>query len=154
VTVVFSMLTSAYLVRRGLPGWGALPKPPLLWANTLLLVLSSLALERAKRLTLGEGLSKARPWLLGAALLAALFVGGQLVVWKRLAALGYTLAHGPASGFFYLLTAIHGLHLVGGLIAWGRVWRHPSPLRVELCALYWHFLLAVWLWIFALLHVT
>ena len=68
----------------------------------------------------------------------------------------------PANGFFYLITGLHGLHLLGGLVAWGRtsdkVWRGFEPaqvrLSVELCAVYWHFLLVVWLVLFALLLLT
>ena len=90
------------------------------------------------------------------------FLIGQLLAWQQLNAGGYYLASNPASTFFYLLTAVHGLHLLGGLVALGRaairVRRGVDPnrlrLSLELCAMYWHFLLLVWLVLFALLFIT
>ena len=91
---------------------------------------------------------------------AFVFLVGQLVVWRELTMAGFVAMTSPAAAFFYLLTAIHGLHLAGGLLALGRVgarlWSpEPDPgktrLSVELCALYWHFLLFVWLVVFSLL---
>ncbi|MFX5494500.1 cytochrome c oxidase subunit 3, partial [Acinetobacter baumannii] len=78
---------------------------------------------------------------------------GQLLAWRQLSAAGYWLAANPANTFFYLLTALHGLHVAGGLAALGRVtvraWRGSDAgrlaLSVELCATYWHFLLVIWL---------
>ena len=73
--------------------------------------------------------------------------------------MGYFAATDAASAFFYLITAMHALHLVGGLVAWARttnkVWRGfdvtQVHLSVELCAVYWHYLLLVWLVLFGLL---
>ena len=100
--------------------------------------------------------------LLGAGSFAFVFLAGQLLAWQQLVDLGYFAATNPANGFFYLVTAVHGLHLLGGLVAWGRtaekVWSGFAPakvrLSVELCAVYWHFLLVVWLVLFALLLFT
>ncbi|MCH8835570.1 MAG: cytochrome c oxidase subunit 3, partial [Proteobacteria bacterium] len=90
------------------------------------------------------------------------FLVGQLVVWQQLAALGYFAATNPAAAFFYLITALHALHLLGGMVVWGRttakVWRgvevEQVRMSVELCAVYWHFLLVVWLVLFGLLLFT
>ncbi|MCI2430051.1 cytochrome oxidase subunit III [Candidatus Acetothermia bacterium] len=169
-TMLFAMLLSAYLVRLGFSEEHALPKPNLLWFNTLLLVFSSLALERASR-----GTARRAPalWLVGGAL-AVLFLIGQLFAWSELAQAGYFLATNPASSFFYLLTALHGMHLLGGLVAWTRTascviqegrgesrgeavrFAPASSTRVklELCAFYWHFLLAVWVVILILVWMT
>ena len=81
---------------------------------------------------------------------------GQLVAWRQLGAAGYFLATNPANTFFYLLTALHGLHVFGGLVALGRTGERCGGgddvrLSVELCAIYWHFLLVVWLLLFGLL---
>jgi cytochrome c oxidase subunit 3 len=99
-----------------------------------------------------------RSLLAGGALTLA-FVAGQLLVWKQLSDAGYFLATSAATGFFYLLTAVHGLHVLGGLVAWSRtsarVWRGDRAerlqLSVEMCAIYWHFLLVVWVVLFAVL---
>ena len=87
---------------------------------------------------------------------------GQLVAWQQLHADGYILAGNPASAFFYVLTAIHGLHLVGGLWVWARTTARVMTgadvesvrLSVELCTVYWHYLLLVWVILFALLLTT
>jgi cytochrome c oxidase subunit 3 len=84
------------------------------------------------------------------------------LAWQQLVAAGYFLATSPASSFFYLITALHGLHLLGGLIALGRtigkVHHHYAAdevcLSVELCAIYWHLLLLVWILCFTLLLFT
>jgi len=103
-----------------------------------------------------------RTGLIAAGVLTCAFLAGQLAVWQQLNDAGYFLATNPANAFFYLLTAVHGVHLVGGLVAWARtaakVWRGIEVakvrLSVELCAIYWHFLLGVWLVLFALLLST
>lgn len=157
-TVLFSLLLSAYLVRMGLPDWARLPKPGILWVNTLWLLLGSASLELARRAARSRELSMARSaWLLGGAF-ALLFVIGQLLAWKRLASWGYFLATNPASSFFYLLTALHGLHVLGGLLVWGyataRMGRSIALLSVELAATYWHFLLGVWAAMLGLFWLT
>jgi cytochrome c oxidase subunit 3 len=150
VSVLFLLLSAAYVMRMGFGDWVPLDEPPILWANTLALVLSSAAFHYAGR-------SPAA--LYAGGVFAALFLAGQLVAWKQLDGLGYFVAANPANTFFYLLSALHGLHLLGGLAAWGRAagkLRHggaPAGLRQEirLCALYWHFLLVLWLGLFGLL---
>jgi cytochrome c oxidase subunit 3 len=97
--------------------------------------------------------------LLMCGLFALAFLTGQLWVWQHLRQLGYLVASNPANSFFFLLTGLHGLHLMGGLVAWVVVLaraRHPvsfakARANVDLCALYWHFLFVVWLVLFALL---
>ncbi|TBH20464.1 cytochrome c oxidase subunit 3 [Thermus thermamylovorans] len=147
VTSLFAALTSAYLVRMGLPGWQALPTPPLLWLNTLLLLLASLSLEKAAR---QESWSRAKPWALAGGVLGVGFLLGQLLAWRLLLDLGYAPAGNPASGFFYLITGLHGLHLLGGVLAlaWPLA-RQGRALRP--CAWYWHYLLGVWLFFLGLL---
>jgi len=158
VTILFSALISAYVVRMGLPDWRALPEPGVLWFNTALLVLSSVALQWSRG---QSALRELRGVWLGA-LLGLLFVLGQFWAWAQLYALGYFVTSNPSNSFFYLITALHGLHLVGGLGAW--VWvgvRAKSGLskdrfraNVALCTTYWHFLLLVWLVLFALMLLT
>jgi len=161
-TILFSALVSAYLVRMGLPDWRSLPEPGILWVNTALLVLSSAALQLARLAARRARLRELRQGLLAGGLLSLLFLLGQLVAWRQLQGMGYFAATNPSSSFFYLLTAIHGLHLLGGLIALGQVMRRAwegacaagRHLGVELCAIYWHFLLLVWLLLFGLMLAT
>ncbi|MFL5156825.1 MAG: cytochrome c oxidase subunit 3 [Microvirga sp.] len=150
---LFALFFSAYAMRMQLPDWRTLPIPAILWLNTAMLVLSSLALHGAKS-AIGRGeMPELRMGLLAAGISAMAFLSGQLLAWRQLTGEGYLLAANPANAFFYVLTGVHGLHLLGGLVALGRTtekaWREtttePLRLSVELCATYWHFLLLVWL---------
>lgn len=153
VASVFSLTISAYLMRREMGAdWHSLTVPGILWVNTALLVLASLALQLAWRAAGHGQVGRLRRALLAGGGLTLAFVTGQCIAWARLEAAGYYLAANPANAFFYLLTVLHALHLLGGLVAWGRVLlrvRSGAPATrlypgVELCALYWHFLLLVW----------
>ena len=161
-TVVFSLSVVVYLDRMTFADWRPLPEPWLLWPNTAILILSSVALQWARVAANRGRIDGVRAGLLAGGGFAFAFLAGQLLAWQQLAALGYFAATNPANAFFYLLTALHGLHLLGGLVAWGRttakMWRgfEVAELRlsVELCAVYWHFLLLVWLVLFGLLLFT
>jgi len=158
-TSLFVLFVSAYAMRLNLADWTPLPRPRLLMWNTALLVSASLAMEwtvhaarRADRDQVRRGL-----WASGALTLG--FLAGQLFVWKQLNDAGYFVTTSAAAAFFYLLTAVHGLHVLGGLVAWVRASARSRRgadaarvrLGVELCATYWHYLLAVWVVLYALL---
>jgi cytochrome c oxidase subunit 3 len=159
---LFALFISAYVMRMQLADWSPVPKPTLLWVNTGILMLSSAALHRA-RVSAGQsdiGAVRKPILVAGAANLA--FVAGQLLAWRQLSQAGYFLTSNPASSFFYLITALHGLHVLGGVVALGwsgvRAWqtRDPSSLRlgIDLCSLYWDFLLLMWLVLFGLLLLS
>ena len=159
VGALFTLVISAYSMRQNLADWRALPVPKLLWFNTGVLVLSSLALQWAYLAARRNDLEGVIIGLLGGGVSAVIFLIGQLLAWQQLIVAGYFVASNPANSFFYLITAVHGLHLMGGLVALGRttskVWRGAKvievQLSVELCAIYWHFLLLVWLVLLGLL---
>ena len=143
--------------------WVALPEPPLLWFNTLVLGLASVAYEWARRRAKSgdEGTAKLAFLAAGAATFAFLVL--QLAVWNELVARGYYAHANPANAFFYLITGVHGVHLLGGLVAWARAARRFAGTQVDserlvrsvdLCALYWHFLLLIWLGMLALFAST
>ncbi len=158
-TSLFALFVSAYAMRINYLDWSPLPQPRLLTFNTALLVLASVAMQWAVIAARRGNLGGVKSGLMMAGLLTLGFVLGQLMVWKQLHAAGYFLASSAATGFFYMLTAVHGLHVLGGLVAWtrtsARAWQggraHRLQLAVELCATYWHFLLVVWLALFAVL---
>lgn len=159
-TSLFALTVSAYLMRleQG-SDWRPLSMPGLLWGNTLLLVAASLALQRAWRAARAEKAAALRTGLAWGGGLSLAFLIGQGLAWWQLTAAGATLQASPAGSFFYLLTLLHGLHLIGGLVAWWRAWRRLGrggdiTAGVELCALYWHYLLVVWGVLFALLLMT
>ncbi|KVC67557.1 cytochrome oxidase subunit III [Burkholderia stagnalis] len=146
-TALFSLLLLAYGMRMREPDWEPIPHPALLWWNTGALALASLAMQRARQMTLHRA-----AWLVAGGVLAAVFVIGQLIAWRMLAAAGQTVAGNPSNSFLYLLTGLHGMHVLGGLVAWAltiALLRRADPFRAQraiaLCAIYWHFLLAVWL---------
>jgi cytochrome c oxidase subunit 3 len=156
---LFALLASAYVMRAGEPDWRSAPMPPLLWINTGLLILSSLALQASVHAARRGQSRIARFRLLMGAAAALAFLVGQLLAWREFAAAGYFLSTNPANSFFYLITGLHGAHLAGGVAALaatvvkarGDVAITPERRGLELCALYWHFLLIVWLIMFALL---
>jgi cytochrome c oxidase subunit 3 len=156
---LFALFISAYSMRMNMLDWRALPVPRLLWFNTGVLVLSSAALQWAHTAARRNDIDGVIVGLCAGGASAVSFLVGQLLAWRQLNAGGYFLASNPANSFFYLITAVHGLHLMGGLTALGRttarVWRGAEPaqvrLSVELCAIYWHFLLLVWLVLLGLL---
>lgn len=170
-TVIFTLIVAAYLVRMGFPtamdhgmgeDWRPMPEPPLLWINTAVLALSSLAWEMARRSAVSGDVRRMRSAATAGGILGLLFLAGQILLWRHYQAAGYYLAANPANAFFYLLTAVHGLHLAGGIvggaralsqIAMGSDMRRASR-NVRLCAVYWHYLLLVWALLAGLLVLT
>jgi cytochrome c oxidase subunit III len=159
VAVLFMLLVVAYGGRMAYEDWRPAPQLRLLWANTFVLILSSVALQWAQYSVRRGQLDAMRVGLLAAGAFTVVFLFGQLLAWRQLATMVYFDVTNPAIAFFYLITGLHGLHLLGGLVAWGRtvgkVWGNfnVAAIRqsVELCTLYWHFLLGVWLVLFGLL---
>ncbi|MDU8357058.1 cytochrome C oxidase subunit III, partial [Pseudomonas syringae pv. actinidiae] len=149
VGALFALLISAYFMRMIYTDWQPAPVPAILWPNTAMLALASMALQGAVFAAHKGQLENVRLALLAGALASLAFLGGQLLAWRDFAAEGYFATGNPAASFFYLLTAMHGLHIVGGLVALSRVniraWRSVRPeklvLSTELCAMYWHVLL-------------
>ena len=162
VTMLFIGFTSAYIVRRTGLDWRPLPLPRLLWANTAALLLSSAALEVARRRRRALDLSGLRRWLGATALLAALFALGQLQAWRLLRALGFFLSSNPHSSFFYMLSGVHLFHLGGGLVWFALVLHRLRGARyaaagggrtLSLFATYWHFLGLLWVYVLVLIFV-
>jgi len=162
VTVVFTLTVISYADRMLFSTWRPMPEPWILWLNTALLIASSIAMQWASNSTGRDDMGGVRDGLLFGGVLTLAFLTGQLFVWQQLVDLGYYAHTNTANAFFYLLTALHGLHLLGGLIAWGRsVLRMRRGgtaadlrLSVELCTTYWHYLLLIWLVLFALLLMS
>ncbi|MGH8475342.1 MAG: cytochrome c oxidase subunit 3 [Methylococcales bacterium] len=160
--MLFFLLFITYASRMQLGDWHPLPEPRILWLNTVLLVFSSCAFRWAKLAWSRSAIHTVYKTLLAAGILAFLFLAGQLLAWQQIRSSGYLLEGNPATSFFYLITLVHGLHVAAGLVAWFRTWvrfvRGNSVLGIrigiELCALYWHFLLVVWLIFYGLMLST
>ena len=186
--MVFISLTSAYIFRRGLPtfdgtqnayvrDWGAVRLPwALLGVNTLILLLSSLTMELARRkaarqaalapvksipgVSLGD--ERSWPWLGITVTLGIAFLAGQWLAWGELHNRGFYVDTNPSSSFAFLLTIAHAVHLAGGMIAllWAgstSLLHRPIESRrivVDITAWYWHFMAVLWIYIFALLGLA
>ena len=160
--MVFGAFTGAFVFRRGLSGdWASMPKPPILFVNTAVLLASSLALEMARR-ALNAGIrAKFNSWWSAGAGLGVLFLLGQALAWRQLKDLGIYVASSPSSSFFYVLTASHAFHLVGGVAALmyvaveSRRSSQGLPRRTvaDISAIFWHFLDGLWVYLMVLFYV-
>lgn len=161
-TSVFALFISAYTIRMEEPDWRPVTEPMLLWVNTAILILASIAYHWTRNAAISDEQDKLKPGLLVSGALTILFLVGQLVAWQQLNTAGYAVGSNVANAFFYLLTAAHGLHMLGGLWVWARstmkVWTGAEAdsvrLSIELCTVYWHFLLLVWIVLFGVLLST
>jgi len=153
ITMSFAAYTSALVVRQGSGGdWQHFQLPPILILNTLVLVASSATLEVGRRRSAVAG------WLRLTLVMGLLFIGGQVLAWRDLAAQGLFLATNPGSAFFYILTALHALHLLGGVAALmyilGRQRRAGGAVPLQAlgaASLYWHFMTVLWLYLLLVL---
>jgi cytochrome c oxidase subunit 3 len=170
ITSLFGLFISAYYMRMNHSGtmgghtdWSSIPKPSILWLNTVCLVAASMAMQWARNAARRRQLDMMRSALVTGGMLTLAFLAGQLSAWAQVSdSLCFTLRN-PAIAFFYLLTAVHGAHLLGGIFVWGKTLarsgsRHApldsAGLTVELCSVYWHYLLLIWLLLFGLLLLT
>lgn len=159
---LFALFASAYTLRMEEPDWIPVKDPDLLWINTAFLVLASIAYHWTRNQAVSGRGNNLMAGLIASGALSILFLVGQFATWQQLQEAGYYVSSNPANAFFYLLTAVHGLHLLGGLFVWGRSLQQVSTgadadtvrLSVELCTIYWHFLLLVWVVLFGLLLST
>ena len=162
-TVIFSLFVVSYSDRMLVHDWRSLSQPWLLWINTLILILTSVAFHRTKVLVEKNEFEKTKNSLFIVGFLTFAFITGQLLVWQHFVSLGEYASTNPANAFFYVLTALHGLHVLGGLYFWAKVttqlFRENYKIskikhNIELCVIYWHFLLIVWFVLFGLMVAT
>jgi cytochrome c oxidase subunit 3 len=185
IGMIFVSFTSAYIVRQGLPtldartgtlvrDWIPVRLPRLLLINTLVLLISSVTMELARRQTERDApVARTRsipgatsrgdhevPWLALTVVLGLVFLTGQWMAWRELAAKGFYLATSASSSFVYLLTGMHGVHLLGGVLALlataaSSLLRRPVTSRLiilDVTGWYWHFMAFLWVYIFCLLE--
>lgn len=158
-TSLFSLFIAAYVMRMEGTDWSVIAMPWQLWLSTAMLIAGSVSLQMASAFGRRRRWGGAHFLLLAGGICAFAFLGVQLWAWQALLASRVVPAGNPAGSFFYLLTAMHGLHVAGGLAGWGVALsgfhRQVDAVRVArrmtLCARYWHFLLAVWLVLFGTL---
>jgi cytochrome c oxidase subunit III len=162
IVMLFAAFTSAMVVRKGISNdWVPTELPRVLWLNTAILLASSATLERSRRSLAAGVVDRFAPWLYVTVGLGLMFVAGQLLAWHELALRGVYLATNPSSSFFYLLTAAHGVHLLGGIAALFYILFRTRRFIVEptrrapldVTAIYWHFMDGLWIYILWLLRV-
>ena len=163
IVMMFTALTSAYIVRAASSDdWRPLPMPRVLALSTALILISSATLEAARRKLKADIRSGYIKWLGFTTILGLAFLVSQLFAWRQLARQGVYVATHPHSSFFYLLTATHGVHLLGGLLGilylFLRSRRTETELMriktlavVDAATIYWHFMDALWIYLFLLL---
>jgi cytochrome c oxidase subunit 3 len=159
IVMFFMALASSYIVRKGLgTDWQHTQLPPVLWFNTSILLISSATIVVARRKLDGGERAAFQTWWWVTTGLGVLFLVGQIIAWRQLAAAGMLLATNPSSSFFYVLTAAHGAHLAGGILFLFyvalRKWRKSrisQATAAELASIYWHFMDGLWIFLFALL---
>jgi len=166
IAMLFTSLSSAYIVRSGVTyDWFPIAVPRVMFGSTALIILSSIAIEIARR-RLKQSLSESYSrYLLLTGLLGLGFLVSQLIAWRQLAGQGIYISSHPHSSFFYLLTGAHAVHVAGGLLALGFLWlrsrRHLDAPRliakrqavVDAVSIYWHFMGALWIYLFLLLFL-
>jgi cytochrome c oxidase subunit III len=184
IVMIFISFSSAYVVRQGLPtldprtntllhDWFPVPLPRLLFLNTIVLLISSVTMELARRQAARRALAQLSSvsgvtvgakeeisWLALTVVLGFSFLTGQWMAWRELAAGGFYLGSSPNSSFVYLLTGMHGVHLFGGVVALlaagvASVLRRPADsqsIAVDVTGWYWHFMAALWIYILCLLE--
>jgi cytochrome c oxidase subunit 3 len=165
VTMLFAAFSSSYIVRQAGTDWDPTPLPRVLWFNTALLVVSSVALEFARRAAVRQKLAAARTSLIATVILGVAFVIGQFGAWRDLVAGGYYLPSSPHASFFYILTALHAAHLAAAMVlllyitrrisvAERRGDREDMPFLLGVGSTFWHFFGALWIYLFAMLALV
>lgn len=163
VTSFFALMFSAYALRMELGDWIPMTEPQLLWANTGMLILASVVFQWTRNGAVKGQASRLLPGLLSTGVLTAGFVLGQYIAWQQLQNSGQFITTNPSNAFFYVMTGAHAIHILGGMYVWARATikvlrgtAEGDKIRrsIELCTIYWHFLLLVWLILFGLLLST
>jgi len=162
VIMLFGAWTSAYIVKRGEPGWSSFELPAQFWINSLLIVVSSATLYWAQRSARRDELEKVKLAVSLTAALGVLFLVGQWLAWMKMIEMNYYFTgagSNTSASFIYVLTGVHGLHVISGVVvlmvlltATFRYQVHSKNMtRIEMCSTYWHFLGGLWLYLFVFL---
>jgi cytochrome c oxidase subunit 3 len=164
IIMMFAALSSVYIILSAGDQWRPVVMPRMFFLSTGVILISSFSFEKAKR-SLKQGKEKQYVrWLGITLLLGSIFLAAQLVGWRELRAQGVYFASHPHSSFFYFFTGVHGVHLLGGMVALTYLlarlrgkWLQPNPEKAitstEVVAIYWHTMDGLWFWLFLLLLI-
>jgi cytochrome c oxidase subunit 3 len=165
VLMTFGGLISAYVVisTNGVMEWRPFALPIQVWVSTVLILASSITYTIAQRALNADNQEKAKTWFLATTVFGGMFIASQLLAWFELIRRGVYVQSNPYAGFFYILTAVHAVHVIGGIIALGyivlKTWEKTSSAqeltkRRQLSnsiAWYWHFMDGLWIVLLILL---
>lgn len=159
VIMIFAALTSAYIVRRGEGNWLEFDLPAIFYYTSGVIILSSITMQWAYIAAKRDNLEVLKIALVLTSILGIAFLVGQFIAWGDLVDQNVYFVGNPSGSFLYVLTGVHGLHLISGVIfllivlalAFKYKVHSKSMVRIEMCATYWHFLGALWLYLFLFL---
>jgi cytochrome c oxidase subunit 3 len=162
ITIFFGAIVFVYIYREISNGWQPIKMPPAAVSSTIVLIISSITLEIARKALKNKQLERFKRWIMISTFFGIAFFTSQLVAWKQLMAKGvYMASTNPHANFFYMLTGVHAVHLFGGLIGLfyvllGAIYYRFSADRrnaVDVATTYWHFMDGIWIFLFLLLFV-
>jgi len=164
ILMLFVALASAYIVRSASGNdWQPITMPKVLWLSTALILISSITMEVSRRSLKRQSDAGYGRWLMITVVLGLGFLASQVFAWRQLVRQGAYLASNPYDSFFYLFTAAHGLHLLGGILALGYLLLRTTSKRgalegglrrvgaADAATIYWHFMDGLWVALFLLL---
>ena len=159
ICMFFMALSAAFLVRKTGKDWINFRLPAIVWVNTIVLLTSSLTVDLARRRLALNDLSGFKMMWRATTALGVAFLVGQVVAWRDLVQMGFYVGSNPSSSFFYVFTAAHAAHLIGGILAlfyvlfrdFRKTARLSLPVAAEVTSYYWHFMDGLWLFLVALL---
>lgn len=156
IIMMFAGLTSAYIVKSNQANWEVVETPAYFWYSTGVILLSSLTVQMALRAFKQREMKKYRLLIGLTGVLGAAFILLQWLGFKWMWAAGVTFQGSGAGQFLYVIAGLHGLHVLGGIIAliiviarayFGRI-KNYNPLPVEILSMYWHFVDILWIYLF------
>ncbi len=164
ITMMFGAFTSAYIVRRAAGNWLEFELPNIFFVSTIVLLVSSLLLHLSFKAYKAGQEKKYKTLFVGAFILGLTFVVFQFMGWKELFSVGIDLKGNPSGAFLYMITGVHAVHVVGGLVALtiGMIIAFTKRYRIterrkinfELTLQYWHYVDLLWVYLLIFLYLS
>lgn len=162
ITMLFAALTSAYIVKQSGGEWLNFNLPGMFWITSVIIIVSSITMQLALSAARADRFNQLRTYLIITALLGLAFLIGQYESWKQLVEMDVYFVGNPAGSFLYVLTGLHAVHIISGLIfllivivsSFKLKIHSRSLIRIEMCTTYWHFLGGLWLYLFLFLKMN
>jgi cytochrome c oxidase subunit III len=162
IVMIFAAMTSAYIVKKSDGGWLEFKLPVIFYVNSAIILLSSFTIQWAYFQAKKDNLENLKWGILATAILGIAFLAGQFIAWDHLSAMGIFFGNykgNPAGEYLYILTGLHGFHLITGLVyliivlfsTFTYKIHSKNLLQLEMCATYWHFLDGLWIYLFVFL---